>query len=63
MLGTGFLSSCTTYSTSVLDAVTATPAVGVLYVVGSYGLGFAGAMLGRRTVSGLPTAETVGSDA
>jgi len=47
LLGTGLLSSFTTYSTFVLDAVTATPAVAVGYVLASYGLGFAGVLLGR----------------
>lgn len=63
LFGTGFLSSFTTYSTFVLDAVTTTPAVGILYVLGSYGLGFTGAMLGHQTVTGLSTTETVRSDA
>ena len=63
IFGTGFLSSFTTYSTFVLDAVTAAPMVGVLYVLGSYALGFTGAMLGHQTVSGLSTAETVRGEA
>lgn len=63
ILGTGFLSSFTTYSTFVLDAVTAAPAIGIVYVLGSYVLGFTGALLGRGTVTGLSRAETVGSDA
>lgn len=63
ILGTGFLSSFTTYSTFVLDALTATPAVGAVYVLGSYALGFVGVMLGRQTVAGLSTGETVRSDA
>jgi len=62
ILGTGFLSSFTTYSTFVLDAITATPAVGALYVLGSYGLGFAGAALGYQTVSGLATRDAIGGE-
>lgn len=47
VLATGFLSSFTTYSTFVVDAVTVEPAVGIVYVVGSYTLGFVGVLLGR----------------
>ena len=47
LLGTGLLSSFTTYSTFVLDAVTATPAIALGYVAASYALGFAGMLLGR----------------
>lgn len=63
ILGTGFLSSFTTYSSFVIDAVTATPALGVLYILGSYVLGFTGAILGHQTVLRLSTADTVGSEA
>lgn len=44
---TGFIASFTTYSTFVVDAVTATPLVAPVYVVGSYALGFAGVLVGR----------------
>ena len=47
LVGTGLLSSFTTYSTFVLEAVTATPLVGLGYVVLSYGLGLTGVLLGR----------------
>ena len=50
VLGTGLLSSFTTYSTFVLDTVTAAPATGLGYLFGSYALGFAGVVLGRETV-------------
>jgi len=50
VLGTGLLSSFTTYSTFVLDTVTATPVTGVVYLFGSYAFGFAGVLLGRETV-------------
>ena len=48
VLATGFIASFTTYSTFVLDAITATPLLGVAYVFGSYILGFAGVLLGRE---------------
>lgn len=47
VLATGFLSSFTTYSTFVVDAVTAEPRVAVIYVAGSYALGFLGVLAGR----------------
>ena len=47
VLATGLLSSFTTYSTFVVDALTATPAIGASYVVGSYALGFVGVLAGR----------------
>lgn len=47
VLATGLLSSFTTYSTFVVDALTASPAVGAGYVVGSYALGFLGVVGGR----------------
>ena len=50
VLATGFLSSFTTYSAFVVDALTATPAVGVAYVLASYAVGFAAALAGRETV-------------
>lgn len=62
ILGTGFLSSFTTYSTFVLDTVTAAPMVGVVYVFGSYALGFTGAMLGHVTVSGFTNTTIFGSE-
>ncbi len=48
VLATGFISSFTTYSTFVVDAVTADPAVGLAYVGGSYALGFMGVIVGRE---------------
>jgi CrcB protein len=54
VLVTGFLASFTTYSTFVLDAVTTTPAIGLVYLGGSYTLGFLGVLIGRalaRTVA------------
>jgi CrcB protein len=52
VLATGLLSSFTTYSTFVVDALTATPAIGAGYVVGSYALGFVGVLAGRALVQG-----------
>jgi len=51
VLATGFLSSFTTYSTFVLDAASAAPAVAVAYVAASYGLGFAGVLAGRAVAA------------
>ncbi len=47
VLATGMLSSFTTYSTFVVDALTATPVLGAGYVLGSYALGFVGVLGGR----------------
>jgi CrcB protein len=54
VLGTGFLSSFTTYSTFALEVVQSAPAVGLGYVVASYAAGFAAVLAGRRV------AETLG---
>ena len=48
-LGTGFLSSLTTYSTFAVQTATAAPTVAALNVVGNYALGFLGVVLGRWT--------------
>ena len=47
ILATGFIASFTTYSTFVIDAVTAPPAVGIAYVAGNYALGFFAVVIGR----------------
>ena len=44
---TGFVSSFTTYSTFVVDAVLATPATAGVYVLASYALGFGAVLVGR----------------
>lgn len=61
VLATGLLSSFTTYSGFVVDALTAAPAVGVGYVFASYAVGFAAALAGRESVRRLvaPRAEEV----
>ncbi|MFT4945803.1 MAG: CrcB protein [Natronomonas sp.] len=48
VLATGLLSSFTTYSTFVVDAVLAEPLIGAGYVAGSYALGFLGVLVGRE---------------
>ncbi|MFC6787467.1 fluoride efflux transporter FluC [Halobaculum halobium] len=47
LLATGVLSSYTTYSTFTVETIQAAPLVGVAYLLGSYGLGFAAALAGR----------------
>jgi CrcB protein len=47
LLGSGFLSSFTTYSTFVVETVQSAPVVAVGYVAASYGLGFAAVLAGR----------------
>ena len=53
LLGTGLLSSFTTYSTFAVETVTATPALGALNVAATYARGvtaaLAGLAVGRRT--------------
>lgn len=49
ILATGFIASFTTYSTFVLDVVSTSPLWAIIYVVGSYGLGFAAAVIGRES--------------
>ncbi len=51
VFGTGFLSSFTTFSTFVLDVVSADPLVGLGYVVASYVTAFAAVLLGRTVVT------------
>lgn len=48
LLGTGLVSSFTTYSTFALDAATAAPSLALAYVAASYGLGMGGVLVGRR---------------
>lgn len=46
-LGTGFLSSVTTYSTFAVQTAAASPVIALLNVAANYALGFAGVLLGR----------------
>jgi CrcB protein len=46
-VGTGFLSSFTTYSTFVVGTATSVPTVAVAYVLATYAFGFAGVGVGR----------------
>ncbi|WP_435345470.1 fluoride efflux transporter FluC [Haloarchaeobius sp. HRN-SO-5] len=46
-VGTGFLSSFTTYSTFAVDTATSPPALALANVGANYALGFAGVALGR----------------
>lgn len=61
LLGTGVLSSYTTYSTFALETSRAPLWLGALNVVGSYALGFGAVLVGRRVVRAL--AATGGADA
>ncbi|SEW23213.1 fluoride efflux transporter FluC [Halobacterium jilantaiense] len=47
LLGTGFLSSLTTYSTFAVQTASVAPPLMVANVVANYGLGFAGVLVGR----------------
>lgn len=46
LMATGFISSFTTYSTFIIDALTTTPMVAVGYIIGSYAVGFGAVLLG-----------------
>jgi len=50
VFGTGFLSSFTTYSTFVVDALTAAPPLGLAYLLASYATGFAAVLAARGSV-------------
>ena len=54
LLGTGLLSSFTTYSTFVVDAATAAPVRALGYVAATYVLGFTGVLVGREIARRLP---------
>ncbi len=64
VLATGFISSFTTYSNFVLDAILAEPMIAAGYVVASYGLGIVGVLTGRYVatfvVTTLPAQPTGG---
>ncbi len=50
-VGTGFLSSFTTYSTFVVGAATSVPTVAVASVLATYAFGFAGVAVGGLAAS------------
>lgn len=65
ILATGFIASFTTYSAFIFDTVTAQPVIALVYVGGSYVLGFLGILIGRAgarriTSGGLPAEVTSG---
>lgn len=60
VFGTGFLSSFTTYSTFVVDALTATPALGLAYLLASYAAGFAAVLVARSSVRSIADAPAEG---
>ena len=51
LLGTGLVSSFTTYSTFAVEAATAPPGTAAGYVLATYGLGLIGVLLGRRAAA------------
>ena len=55
---TGFVSSFTTYSTFVVDAVLAAPATAGVYVLASYLLGFGAVLVGRPAGERLARSKT-----
>lgn len=57
VVGSGFLSSFTTYSTFALETVRSAPLVGVANVVASYALGFAAVLAGRALARRLAAAD------
>jgi len=61
VFGTGFLSSFTTYSTFVVDALTATPRLGLAHLLASYAAGFAAVLAARGSVRAIadPRGEEV----
>jgi len=65
ILATGFIASFTTYSTFVIDAIQSQPEMALIYIIGSYTLGF-GAVLagcgGARRVTEVTSTMTEMSD-
>ncbi|GAA0677401.1 CrcB family protein [Natronoarchaeum mannanilyticum] len=61
VFGTGFLSSFTTYSTFVVDALTAAPPLGLAYLFASYATGFGAVLAARASVRAIanPRGEVV----
>ncbi|MGQ3331065.1 fluoride efflux transporter FluC [Halorubrum sp. FL23] len=48
LMATGFISSFTTYSTFIVDALTTNPLVAIGYIIGSYASGFVAVLFGRE---------------
>ncbi|MDY6817150.1 MAG: CrcB family protein [Halobacteriales archaeon] len=63
IVGTGFLSSLTTYSTFALETATTTGWLIVGNVVATYTLGFLGILLGRWLAARLDSGRSVGGGA
>lgn len=65
ILATGFIASFTTYSTFVIDAIQSQPEMALIYIIGSYTLGFGAVLVGRggaRWVTEATTTMTEMSD-
>ena len=60
LLGTGFLSSFTTYSTFAVQTAALAPALAVANVGANYALGFAAVLAGRAAVRSLVAPEVAG---
>jgi CrcB protein len=60
VLGTGFLSSFTTYSTFALQTASLSPELAVANVGANYALGFLAVVAGRSTVRSLAAPEVAG---
>lgn len=60
LVGTGFLSSFTTYSTFAVETAGLSPTLAAANVGANYALGFAAAMAGRLAVGALAAPEVTG---
>jgi CrcB protein len=63
LMATGFISSFTTYSTFIIDAITATPLVAIGYVITSYALGFTAVVVGRESAHRVTTSNQLSLEA
>lgn len=55
LMATGFIASFTTYSTFIIDALTASPTLALVYLIGSYTMGFGAVILGRNAANWVTT--------
>lgn len=62
VLGTGLLSSFTTYSTFAVETALSAPAVAAGYVLASYAVGFAAVVLGSRIAASVRDATPVATE-